>query len=110
MCDGVVVIESGRVRASGSVAAIARALSPHLQVFVRALDPPESLERTLLEQPGVTDVRASRGGFLLALADEAAAARLLAALVGAGVRVVQFAPESANLEDAFLKLTEGKVQ
>jgi ABC-2 type transport system ATP-binding protein len=110
MCDGVVVIEKGKIRASGPVAAITRELSPHLQLFVRALDPPEQLERALLEQPGIGELRANRGGFQLSLADEAAAARLLAALVGAGLKIVEFAPEAANLEDVFLKLTEGKVQ
>jgi len=110
MCDGVVVIERGRICASGSVQEITRALSTHLQIFVRALDPPELLERTLLEQPDVADVRAHRGGFLFSLPDEAAAARLLTTLTGAGQRIVQFAPEQVNLEDVFLKLTEGKVQ
>jgi ABC-2 type transport system ATP-binding protein len=111
MCDGVVVIERGRIRASGTVEQITRDLKPHLQIRVRALAPAADLERLLNEQPGVSEVRAQKGGFVFSLAgDDAAVARLLAALVGRGLDVVEFAPETVNLEDVFLELTEGKVQ
>jgi len=111
MCDGVVVIERGKVLANGSVDSITRQLKPHVQTYVRALGQDGALERTLKEQPGVDSVRPHKGGFVFtADGDETAVARVLAALVAAGVAVVEFAPESVNLEDVFLELTRGKVQ
>lgn len=111
MCDGVVVIERGEVKGSGSVAAMTRGLTSQRQLFVRTLGPPDALERALLEQPGVSGVRVDKGGCVCQVAgDEAALAPLLARLVAAGLAVVEFAPETINLEDVFLRLTEGQVQ
>ena len=111
MCDGVVVIERGQVKASGAVDAVTRGVTRSRQLFVRALGPPEALERALLEQPGVTAVRAAKAGFACEVTgDEEEAARLLRRLVEGGLAVVEFAPEAVNLEDVFLRLTEGKVQ
>ncbi len=111
MCDGVVVIEQGRIRATGAVEAITRRLAPHLQIFVRVLAPVADLERALREQPGVIEVRPHKGGVLFTFeSDETALPRLLAALLHGELPVVEFAPEQVNLEDLFLKLTEGKVQ
>jgi ABC-2 type transport system ATP-binding protein len=111
MCDGVVVIEQGRVRATGSVEEITRSLKPHVQVFVRAMAPAEELERVLVEQPFVAAVRAERNGLVFDFsADEEGLARLLGELVQRGLRPIQFAPESIDLEDIFLTLTEGRAQ
>lgn len=111
MCDAVVVIEQGVIRASGTVEEITRTLTPHTPVFVRALGEIETLRRTLAEQPGVASVRPDRGGVVFDFtgSDEQLVG-VLRRLIERGNQVVEFAPQTVDLEDVFLSLTEGKVQ
>ena len=111
MCHGVTVIESGKIQATGSVSDITQELTPHAQVFVRGLAPAEHVQRALLEQPRVSEVRLERSGAVFTFeGDPEQLAELLAALVRADLKLVEFAPEEIDLEDIFLTLTEGRVQ
>lgn len=114
LCDTVAVIEAGRLVATGSVDSVLREMQPHLGILVRALADEEDLRRALLEQPRVESVRPARegrGGLVVDFVGELEqTAELLEALVRAGLRPVEFAPQGANLEDVFLSLTEGKLQ
>jgi ABC-2 type transport system ATP-binding protein len=111
MCDGVVVIERGKLLARGGVGELQSRHAAHALVFVRALAPREALEKALLEEPGVSSVRPEREGFLFDLAgDDEARANLLARLVARGLQPVEFAGNEVKLEDIFLSLTEGKLQ
>jgi ABC-2 type transport system ATP-binding protein len=111
LCDEVVILERGKLRAAGSVKQILASLRRQRAHHVRALGPAEELRRALLEWPGLDDLREEGDGFVFTLAhgvDDAA--ELLAALVQRGVRPVEFSPRESNLEDLFLALTEGQVQ
>ena len=111
LCEVVAVIEAGRVVANGSIQGILDGLRPHSQIYVRALTDQEVLERALAQQPRVESVRPERQGFALDFnGSEEEASELLAELVRLGVRPVEFAASQVDLEDAFLSLTEGKVQ
>jgi ABC-2 type transport system ATP-binding protein len=106
MCDSVTILDRGRILASGDVAAIKKTLKPHRTVAVRALAPPEELEKALLELPGANRVRAVGSGFEVDLAgEEADVAAALRALVGRGVPVVEFSLHEDNLEDIFMRIT-----
>ena len=68
-------------------------------------------ERLLLEQPGVKSVKPGATALRVRFAgDEAQAARLLATLVGQGQPVCGFSATTADLEDAFLSVTQGRLQ
>ena len=112
MCDSVVIIEEGRIRAHGSVASITAGIARDMtHVFVRALLDPEVLERALLEQPGVHTSRVDRGGVAFSFdGDDAALAQLVRALVQREIPLIEVTPEGVDLEDVFLSLTEGRVQ
>ena len=111
MCDGVVVIESGQVRAHGTVEAVTKGISRHTSIFVRTLSSADETERTIVEVPGVVNTRRARGGVVVELEDgEEAQAHLLEVLVERGLRPVEFAPEQLDLEDVFLSVTEGLLQ
>ncbi|MCK6448479.1 MAG: ABC transporter ATP-binding protein [Planctomycetes bacterium] len=111
MCDGVAVIESGKLLAQGRVDAIQKRLQPHHTIWVRALCAPDALEKALLEEPDVSNVRAERGGFGFDYTgDDEARARMLARLVQRGLQPVEFAGGEVKLEDIFMSLTEGKLQ
>jgi len=113
LCDSVVVIEQGRVKAAGSVRELTRGLRADeaYRIFARSLGDPEDLRRRLLEQPRVQEPTLDEDGVAFAfLGDEQALAELVTALVAAGVPPIELRPEALDLEDAFLRLTEGRVQ
>ena len=111
ICHTVVVIEAGRVRAQGRIGEIARALRPHREVTVRALAPPEVLLAALSELPHVQDARlVSDGARFQTPGDDEVVADVLAGLVAAGARPVEFSAAEVDLEDLFLSLTDGTVQ
>ncbi len=70
-----------------------------------------AVQRFLLTMPGVVDLvvdgQRLRFGFA---GDDDAAGELLARLVGAGHRIVEFVRRQADLEDIFLKTTKGRLQ
>jgi hypothetical protein len=95
---------------NGTVATLASNIRSTQKVLLRALAPtPEPLVRLLLELPGVTDAHV-RGDRCVAEvpAGAEATADLLAALVQRGVRMVEFRPEQAGLEEVFMKVTRGE--
>jgi ABC-2 type transport system ATP-binding protein len=126
ICDTCAIIEQGRLLATGKVADLlaqsqasgGAELTVRLAVGAEGEAGYERAEKVLLEQPRVGQVTREPGtlrvrldvepGATRAQVDEAAA-RLLAALVGAGVPVCAFSHRELNLEDAFMTVTKGRV-
>ena len=110
VCDRVAFVKAGRVEAIETVAAGAA----HTRVLrVRAADAPigtrvtrEQLA-TLATTAGVTLQDMSPPEARFAVADDAAAARLLQTLIGAGVPVAEATPEESRLERLFLDAPPG---
>nr|WP_100345037.1 ABC transporter ATP-binding protein [Compostimonas suwonensis] len=109
MADAAVYLEAG---ATVSADRIARATTSLRAWRIRALDPRSVLPA--LEAAGVPReaVTLDNLGVLVALGGEEHAARLLGALVAAGVRVTAFAPAVGDLEHTFLDLrsTQAPIQ
>lgn len=119
LCDRVVVLEHGRVVASGAPAALAADLGAALRVRVRyAPSGADEAGDGLASVVGVDGVRcldeaASAGdapwrtlGF--EADDEAAVARVVRALVEAGHEVYAVEPERPSLEDVYFALHQGE--
>ena len=111
ICDAVVIIERGRLTASGTVTDIMERLKPHVELTMQFACAPHEPVRFLLEQPHV--VEASGDGTSATVTftgkpDDRAA--LLTRLVTAGFAVTDFRAEEHDLEDLFLSLTDGDVQ
>jgi ABC-2 type transport system ATP-binding protein len=110
ICDRVGIIETGRVLAQGSSDELRRTVAAATSVSLRVLGGEDAQARAVevatragaVQAPGRTGILR----FEVAGGDEAAAA-LLAALVTAGVRVVDFREEAGGLERLFLTLTQG---
>jgi ABC-2 type transport system ATP-binding protein len=112
MCSSVVIIEKGNLMGNGAVSMLAEnGLTADQRVLIRALAPPVAMVRQqLLEIPGVLEVKVQGERCLATVkggADEAA--ELLSALLQQGVRVVEFSPERAGLEEIFMKVTRGEL-
>lgn len=118
LCDACAIIEQGRMLASGDVTEILRqAGTTHAELEIRLVAATglearaTSCERFLLEQPGVAAVNVA--GALIRLkfkGDDEQASVLLRALVNAGHPVASFQLHKADLEDAFMSVTTGRVQ
>ena len=111
ICDGVAVIERGKIRATGSVDEIRRRLRPHRVLEIRCMQGGERACRFLLEQPFVSDPRVAEQRVTVNFeGDEQQAANLLTAMIQAGLEVAEFKSSEIDLEEVFLSLTEGEVQ
>ena len=126
ICDTCAIIEQGKLLATGKVADLlaqsqtggGTELTLRLAVGAEGEPAYERAERVLLEQPHIGQVSREPGllrvrlelepGATRTQVDEAAA-RLLAALVAAGVPVCAFSHRELNLEDAFMTVTKGRV-
>jgi ABC-2 type transport system ATP-binding protein len=120
MCDACAIIEQGRLLATGDVGQIltqSGRSTTQLDVRIQLIKSGDvearsaQCERLLLEQPGVKEVHASGATLKLKLeGDEVRANALLKALIAADVPVCAFQLHEANLEDAFMSVTRGRVQ
>ncbi len=119
ICHGAVIIEHGRMVRAGSIRELSsgvgaasgrEAEEPRTIVRLRHLGDGEALLRAALAAPHVEAVRPVAGELEVELAGgEEAAADLLAALVGAGHRIVEFRPQRGGLEEVFMSVTGGEV-
>jgi ABC-2 type transport system ATP-binding protein len=130
ICDACAIIEQGRLLAVGPVAAVAARATgaPAAEIAVRVVaaggaDPSALLaqaERLVLAEPSVATAAVTGGELRIRLAEPAAeagaaasqdacAAALLRILTGAGLPVCTFQYRRADLEDAFMNITRGKV-
>jgi ABC-type multidrug transport system ATPase subunit len=98
--SSVAVIARGRLRYHGTIDAFKAGREARARVTV---DDPEAAARALAAV-GVAASSATGSVLTVAARDREARAAIVAALVGAGVKVYEATPELPNLEDAFLAL------
>jgi ABC-2 type transport system ATP-binding protein len=112
ICTGAIIIERGKILRAGTLQQImAGEEKGYRTVVFRPLDRVEELRKHLLETPGVEDARVYDGAVEADVAgDDAACCDLLAAVVAAGFRVLEYRPRRADLEQLFLDVTRGEVQ
>lgn len=112
ICNGAVIIEQGKILRAGTIQDIlAEGSQKHRTVLIRPLKKLEELRKHVLETPGVDDARLLEAALEVDVAgNDDACCDLLANLVSAGFRIVEFRPRRADLEQIFLNVTKGKVQ
>jgi len=111
MCNGVIIMEQGRLLSQGTLDAIAteaRPSVPEREMFIAALGGDAPLRALLEALPAVRSLQRVASGWSLVLqGGEAEAADLLKALVEGGIRVTDFHLRKSTLEDVFMNVTKG---
>ena len=109
-CNTVGIIERGQLLAFGPVQEIVRDLQSAREITVRLLERTAEAAEFISVRAGVVNVRSEGDRVITEFQgspDEQAA--LLASLIQAGYRVIDFTEQAVDLEDVFLKLTTGAV-
>ena len=112
ICNGVVIIERGRILETGTIDEVLTKSAPRRTVAVRLLNGQAAeLVKELLQTPFVEKARdvANEVHFEVN-GDESAACEILSRLIARGFKVVEFRQTKANLEDIFMNVTKGGVQ
>ncbi|MCC7434926.1 MAG: ABC transporter ATP-binding protein [Methanoregulaceae archaeon] len=111
-CNCVGIIERGEMLAFGPVNQILRQIQPTRVLAITVLDGAGEVRTRLADMPHVLAAHLEDEHHLRVEfnGDHEQQSELLAALIQANVRVVQFHEEHANLEDVFMRLTTGAVQ
>lgn len=109
MCTEVGIIDSGKLRAQGTVNEIMKLFSKKRRVLVRVMDEQEKLVRLLSQEPAVSEIGEVMGETEFAFdGDDKALTMLLAALVHNGLPVLGFREKEGNLEELFMQVTGGE--
>jgi ABC-2 type transport system ATP-binding protein len=119
MCTHIAIIEHGRLLTSGDVQSILRSLQPHRTLEIRIIAGAPAAEALLRAHPEVANLRAAEADgepaegdsprtlLLDYTGDERGMGDLLAQLVGGGAVITRFAEQHGDLEDIFMRVTQG---
>ena len=115
ICNGVVIIERGKILETGTIEEVLKKSAPRRTVAIRLLEVNNQqhaqLLKELLQTPFVENARevVSEVHFELT-GDEAAACEILGGLIAKKFKIIEFRQTKANLEDIFMNVTKRGVQ
>jgi ABC-2 type transport system ATP-binding protein len=110
ICDGTVIIEKGRILKAGTLAEITAQPVKRCTVQIRASCEGKDLFREIQLIPAVAAARQTRHGVEVDIdGDEEMCGSVIASLVTAGFKIVEFKHVKADLEDVFMNVTKGEV-
>ncbi len=114
ICTHIGIIEAGRLVATGTLEEMRQHIQAQRVVKVGLTGQVEEAQAWLAGRPDVVDVEPvvgnGEGDLQVTFSgDDESLARLLSEMVGAGFPVVMFHEETGDLEDVFMRLTEGVV-
>ncbi len=111
ICNGVVIIERGKILETGTIDEVLKKSTPHRTLCVRVLERQHDLLKELLQTPNVVSAREVNGDVFFELeGEEHRSCDVLTGLVGKGFKIAEFKQTKANLEDIFMNVTKGGVQ
>jgi ABC-2 type transport system ATP-binding protein len=111
ICNGAVFIERGQILRAGTMDELRTIDSPHRTMLVRPHGRLDELHKHLLLQPNIEAVRLNDDTVEVDVAgDEDACCQLLADLLAAKFRILEFKQHRAELEEIFMTVTKGDVQ
>ena len=115
ICNGVVIIERGKILETGTIEEVLKKSAPRRTVAIRLVESHRhqnpQLLKELLQQPLVENAREVANELHFELTgDESAAGDILGELVAKKFKIIEFRQTRANLEDIFMNVTKGGVQ
>ena len=115
ICNGVVIIERGRILETGTIEEVLKKSAPRRTVAIRLLESNShqnaQLLKELLQTPFVENAReVTKEVHFELTGDEAAACAILGGLIAKKYQIIEFRQTKANLEDIFMTVTKGGVQ
>lgn len=112
ICDGVVIIEHGRLLHAGKLEHLDAGDAARRVVTIRLLGKTQEAHQQALMAPHVESARIADANLLEVTVDggDAQCRDLLALLVKAEFPIVEFRPRRAGLEEIFMNVTRGEVQ
>ena len=111
ICNGVVIIEQGKLLETGTIDEVTDRSENFLILRIRVIGKTSDLRLELLQSPHVEQVRKVGDAIEVELhGSDAEAADVLGHLVQRGFRICEFRTEQADLEDIFMRVTQGEVQ
>jgi len=109
-CNVVGIIERGNMLAFGPVEQVLDHVQPLKQLVVRIIGDPEAARNALVGCEHIVQSAPSPSGIIVDFnGSEQEQADILKRLISSGVLVSEFKRSEANLEDAFMRLTQGAV-
>ncbi len=109
-CDGVVVIERGKLVVSGSIAEVAQHAGHRPRVHVELAGAVEPAARWFLGRPECGDLAEHDTSVTFDFdGDKTALAELLGQATAAGLRIAEFRTLEADLEQIFMRTTSGRL-
>jgi ABC-2 type transport system ATP-binding protein len=109
-CNKIGIIEQGKLLLSGDVNEISQKIRGERAVLITLRDRLEQAARELLQAPGVHDVQQEELRLRITIGPELAdAGEIVTFLVQKGFVVTGCSEETTNLEEIFMKITEGVV-
>ena len=112
ICNGVVIIEHGKILRAGTMDKILAGDVPRRTVHIRILERHEEVTKHLLQTPSVekASLLVDNTVEVEVNGPETVCCELLVGLVQGGYRVVEFRQRRADLEEIFMNVTKGEVQ
>jgi ABC-2 type transport system ATP-binding protein len=117
ICTRVGIIEAGRLVAVGSLDELQRHLIPHRRIIISVLRQIQAAVTLLQDLPGVITAAelptnnhpASQRIQIMFQGDDASLSNILYALIQSGIPVVDFSEQHRDLEEVFMRTTQGMV-
>ncbi len=114
ICNGVVIIERGKILETGTIDDVLKKSAPRRTVAIRLLQGNHQnpqLLKELMQMPFVENAREVVSEIHFELTgDESAACEILGTLIAKQFKIIEFRQTKANLEDIFMNVTKGGVQ
>ncbi len=111
ICTSTLIIEQGRMLKFGTIEEVTNHDQPTRKLIIRPLADPEGLSRFLVLEPGIENLVANGKVFECDFAgSDEEAAEIVARVLAAGHRLVEFKFRQQNLESVFMNITRGEVQ
>ena len=111
ICDGAVIIEQGKIVASGKLQEMDGQGPEQCTVVIRSLNRQDEMHRAMLIMPNVAAVNQLGDELEVKISgSEDNCSELLEILIKSGYRIVEFKLQGSDLESVFMNVTTGVVQ